>query len=842
MVRLETLLHFYRKRLRVHAVQELLAGTAIVVSVALVLTYQAVNSGVGAAGRQNLRALTGDATLALVARDGRGFDARLRARVAALPGVAHASALLEQGASVAYGGRRVPIHLLGADARLSSLHPLATQRIDLGRLQPGIVLSASVARRLALVRTGRPSGLPQLRLIVRGRARAVPVSAVLDRGMLGPLSDAALGVAPLSYAQRLAHLPQRVTRVLVAPAAGQQTFVRAELERVGAGKLTVLSRDEELRSLTLATAAIDRGTTLLTAIGALVALLFAFTAMLPTLPDRRRFVAALRMTGCPRSYVVQILAFQAIVLGAIASAVGVLVGAALAHGTDHDLTGYLDFAFVLGSHHALSWQVLATTFAGGVLASCLASALPLLDLHAGRAPVAVFARLREPGRTVNVVVLLLALCGLALLATAGAVLLLESSVTIVGMVVSAVAIMLAVFAAIRRLSRRWRPSSLVLALRALRATSPLALGLVVAGAVAVFAAVGMLGWHQSLLNGMYADFRGYFGTADVWIAQPGDDLAVQSFDAHGLARRVAAVDGVRDVRSLRSSLLDVGGRRVWVIARPDGDRPLVPTGQVAAGDVRMLAPRVQAGGWVAVSQQVADARGAGLGGEIRLPTPTGSRTYRVAAITTNLGWGPGAVVMSARSYRRAWGSDDVSALEVDLAPGTDADRAVAAIRHALGVEAAGLQVETAHARVGRATAVARSGLAWSERAARLLLIAAALSLAAAIGAGTWQRRAAFGQLRLMGWRSLRLWYALLWETALVLGTGCLVGAAAGLYGQYLGNRWLRQAIDYPTVQAFAPGKVVSTCLLVFALALAGTAVAGAFMSRTPPRTGRTPPA
>src|SRR5205085_294246 len=160
--------------------------------------------------------------------------------------------------------------------------------------------------------------------------------------------------------------------------------------------------------------------------------------------------------------------------------------------------------------------------------------------------------------------------------------------------------------------------SLALALRALRATSLLSLGLVAVGAVAVFGAVGMIGAHDSMRRGMYADFREYLGTADVWISQPGDDLALQSFDARDLVRRVAAVP-------------------------------------------------------------------------------------------TNLGWTPGAVVMGARDHRRAWGDGDPSAIEVDLEPGASAPVVVRSIRRELGSAAAGLHVETARARIERATAVARDG-------------------------------------------------------------------------------------------------------------------------------------
>jgi hypothetical protein len=122
----------------------------------------------------------------------------------------------------------------------------------------------------------------------------------------------------------------------------------------------------------------------------------------------------------------------------------------------------------------------------------------------------------------------------------------------------------------------------------------------------------------------------------------------------------------------------------------------------------------------------------------------------------------------------------------------------------------------------------------------LLLVAAGFAMSAAIGAGTWQRRVAFGHLRLMGWRPVKLWFTLLWEAGLVLGTGCIIGATAGAYGHYAGDRWLRRSTDYPASFSVAAGQTVTICLLVFAVTLVVTAVPGVLMSRTPPRAGLDP--
>src|SRR5690606_38195027 len=83
--------------------------------------------------------------------------------------------------------------------------------------------------------------------------------------------------------------------------------------------------------------------------------------------------------------------------------------------------------------------------------------------------------------------------------------------------------------------------------------------------------------------------------------------------------------------------------------------------------------------------------------------------------------------------------------------------------------------------------LAGDGLRRLEQVSVLLLVAAAVALAAAIGAALWQRRAAF----------VDYWTALLIESGIVLGTGCVVGVVVGAYGHFLLGRWLRLTTGFP---------------------------------------------
>ena len=133
------------------------------------------------------------------------------------------------------------------------------------------------------------------------------------------------------------------------------------------------------------------------AIGVLLGLLLAFNALLLTVPERRQAIADLRLTGIRRTAVVQMVLFQAVCLGLAATVVGLAAGYALSRGVFHQPTGYLAEAFTLSSATVVGALPLLVASVGGVLATCLASAVPLLDLRRGRARDAVYREAGVPG-------------------------------------------------------------------------------------------------------------------------------------------------------------------------------------------------------------------------------------------------------------------------------------------------------------------------------------------------------------------------------------------------------------------------------------------------------------
>jgi len=847
-VRLSGLLYFYGRRLRTRPVQELLAGLGIAIGVALVFAVQVANSSITDASSAIVRGIAGTASLQLRSRDADGFDGHLIDRVRRLPGVLTSAPVLDQNATiVGPNGRRVAIYLAGAAPSLLALEGSITQNVALHDLsRTGIILPSTTAKALGFPSTilqavnGPPS---HLSLQVRGIATPVGVMAVLGPEAIGPLSSAMAALAPLSLVQRIAGLPGRVTRILVTTKPGQHEKVRRELMVLAAGHLTVAAADQDIELLKRAVVPNTEATGFFALVSGIVGLLLAFNAMLLTVPERRRVIADLRIQGTRPFQLIKMLLFQALCLGVLASLLGLLVGDLLARGLFHETPGYLTVAFPLGTQTIIGLRSLVISFVGGVLATCLAAASPLLDLRRSRAVDAVYFEGGEPGQALGMrAQLWLFIAGAILvLATSSLLIFWPSAVAIatIGLALAALLVIPLCFRLVLGFveviaTRTPRLNMLLVALRALRATTVRSLALAATGAVAVFGSVIAEGSHQDLLHGLYRDYSQYVSTADLWIVNNNDDLATQSFHANGLPARIGAVRGVAGVRSYQGGFLDFGGRRVWIIARSAASPAMIPQSQIEEGNVVAATRRLRNGGWIAVSQRTAQAHHVKPGGVLMLPTPTGPVSYRVAATTTNLGWSSGAIILNSADYSNAWATSDPSALEVDVRPGADTQAVQRAIQRVLGPGVA-LKVQTSGERAAQADALARQGLGRMSQISLLLMIAAALAMASAMGAAIWQRRPTLASLRIQSFSPRQLRSILLYESALVLGTGCITGAIAGIYGHLLSDRFLRLTTGFPAPFAPEGSQAVETILLIVIAALLVLAVPVYVASQAPPR-------
>jgi putative ABC transport system permease protein len=290
---------------------------------------------------------------------------------------------------------------------------------------------------------------------------------------------------------------------------------------------------------------------------------------------------------------------------------------------------------------------------------------------------------------------------------------------------------------------------------------------------------------------------------------------------------------VRDIGSYRGSFLTWGERRLWILAPPSNSAQTIPPSQIVAGNLARARARLREGGWVVVSQALAAEHHLHVGQAFTLPAPRPT-SFRIAALSTNLGWPPGAIIINSLDYARAWLSSDPSAYEIQTKPGVQPAIVRRLLQKALG-RRSGLVVETVNERQQRHYALARQGLLRLTQIRLLVLIAAMLAIAGALGSLFWQRRSFVAFIRCQGFRKPILWRWLLWESSLLLGTGCLAGAVFGVYGQLLLSHALASVTGFPISFDVEALVALSTFALVSVAAVAVVAVPGYLIVRVAPR-------
>jgi putative ABC transport system permease protein len=829
-MRPSTIFYLYRVRLRARFVQELLAVVGIAVGVALLFASQVANTSLAGSVTSLADGLVGAARLQVIARNPQGFSENMVADVQRLPGVQVVAPVLERTVNVVGPrGAQKTIDLIGVDIRFIGLKGRLMARVSAEQLsrQHGLALPTPIAEKIGV------KSLQPLTVQVGARSVATILAVELGERDLGSAVDSPVAILPLAEAQRLTGMADNVTRLLVEPEPGHDREVKDGLQKIAAGRLNVRPANFDASVFDQAESPTVQSTELFSVISALVGFLFAFNAMLLTVPQRRNLITDLRMDGYTPIEILEVMLFDVIALGIVGTLAGLALGDLLSQSLFQAQPGYLSLAFPVGSRHIVSWQSIAIAAAGGLTAAVVGVVVPLRgEIFGYRSAGPVAAKL--PRRVRSSVALTGGLLCIVLttelllggIASVGSAVLAFTSLTLALLLILPVAFS-AAMAAIDRLQQPVMGASSRIAIIELLSSTTRARSLAIAatGAVAVFGSVAIEGAQGNLRDGLHLSAADLSLGTDIWVSPSGGSTTLATTPFEGVeAQRIERLPDVSSVEGYRGGFLDIGVRRVLVLGPPKTDARLVSASQVIAGDIALARLRLRGSGWVTMSQDLANERGLHVGDRFLLPAPRPT-IFRVAAITTNFGWSPGAIVMNADDYAQAWGSKALSAYQVSLKPGVPVATGLREVRSALQPDLA-LVAQSAAQHEQNEVAGQRQGLARLTDISALVLVAAALAMAAAMAAMLWQRRPRLAGMKVDGFAQGELWGALLWESALLLGTGCSVGAIFGLYGQLVLSHALVSVTGFPIVFSIAIPVAAVSFAIVTAIALAVVALPG----------------
>jgi putative ABC transport system permease protein len=823
-----TIIRLYPGRLRDRIGQEAFAFLGIMSGVALLFAVQVSNSSLGSSIAQMTSGLVGRAQVQVIGREANGLPEDLVRRVEHLPGVEAAAPVVEASGAVEGARTRRAVTLLAADQRVARLGGTVLPAVALAAFPTlsAVILPERIAEAVGAHVDSRVT------LRMAGRRLVVPVAAVVGEGAIGQLAQAPVVLAPLRFGQLLADTPSRIARIYVVARAGWTSRVKQTLARVVGDRGDVRPADFDTAVFAQADEPNTQSTALFSQVTAVVGFLFALNGMLMMARGRRMTWAQLRIDGVSVRSLMRLICLDAIVLGVVASLAGLFLGDQLSRHVFPPAPGDLSIGFPIGTARDVQPETILLAFGAGICATVVGSFAPLIGRGGSWETQSATDRQRATSSR------LLLAGAVAWTCTAG-VLLLAPAAGRLGMVLLVVSMMLCLPAVVgatiwlaQRGAESARSLTATIAVGALRAARGRAVVLAGIAAVAVCASGAIEGARGDLQAGLDSAVRGVSDTTQLWVSpsSPVNQLAVIPFRPE-VAEQIATLPHVSRVDVFRGALLTIGLRRVWILGPPRSSPTPVPGNQIVSGDARTANRLVRSGGWAAVSQAVADELHVAIGDSFTLPTSR-PRVVRVAAIITNLGWPPGAIVVSADTFRTSWGSDAAGALQVRFDAGTSALEGKAIVSNALAAGPwSGLTAETVAERERQQRRSSRDGLMRLGQIGRLVLVASALAMAIAVASMILQRRPALAKLRLDGISTRTVFISLLIEIGLLVLIGCAAGAVAGIVGVQILDGWLTTLTGFPVIRSAGGAAVATSFATVAFIAFTVAAVPGYVAAR-----------
>lgn len=834
-VNLSGLLYIYRARLEARAVlvQEAFAILGIAVGVALLFASQVASTSLDQSAAQLNNQFVGSTQVQLDARGPEGVSEQLLRALRRTPAVEVALPVFQQQVNlIGARHRERSVELVGVEPRAVRASGPLLRRFSAKQLeaQEAIALPAPLASELGI------EGAQLVHLQVGGNFVETLVGATLGAKALGGLLHSPIVLATLHYAQSIAGAKGRLSRIFVRydPAHGHRA--RAELARIaGSWHVNLLPGRFDARLFSVAVAPASNSETLFSGISALVGFMLALNAMLITVPSRRKLIEDLRPHGASRWDTIKILLVDATIIGTLACLIGLALGDLLSLAVFQSTPAYLAVAFPIGNNRVVTGQSFAIAVTAGMAAALIGVFWPLRGVLTSSA-----ATRPDPARSRRWTAVRL-LIGLPCLAASGILLAIDPHAAIAGdgaLIIALLSLLPLLFDLSLRLFERLSDAldgvGSALAVRQLQTphTRVRSLAIAATAAIAVFGVVEFQGAQANLEKGLNRSSRSIDSAADIWIMPRGKTSIQPTTPFRALdASKFAGLPGVRAVGIFRGSFLDWGDRRLWVLAPANNSPFPVPVSQIIEGSPSLAALRIRAGGWAVLSQALAQERGLRVGETFTLPAPRPLR-LRLAALITNLGWPPGAVIISSATYARAWTDGRPTAYAIQTSKDASTTAVRDRVQSALG-STPGLAVETAQERNRRRYVVVSEGLSRLTQIRILVLIAAILAVIGAMGSMIWQRRSHIAFIKCHGYGESVLWRWLLAESSVLLATGCLMGSIFGLYGQMLLSHVLNSVTGFPIVIDIEALAAVSSFALVTGFALAAVVLPGYLVVRVP---------
>ncbi len=638
-------------------------------------------------------------------------------------------------------------------------------------LRPGTVLMSAVSMRQTAVAIGQ-----SLALKIGGRMAQVKVVGTIEGD--APTAAALEGVllADIATAQEILGKIGVLDRVdLVLP--DDPAWERRLAERLPPA-VRIVSAGGRTRDTARLSSAFETNLHAMSLLGLVVGLFLIYNTMTFAVLQRRDLIAGLRLLGVTRGEVMRGIFGEALLLGLVGSAVGLLLGIAAAGFLIERVTQTInDMYFTLTVRQlTIAPAVPVQAFALGLATSVLGAMLPAREA-AGTHPLSARSRshlelnsrrLAAWAATVGAITIacsLLLLFGFrrGLVAAISELFLLIAGC---GLTIPALAGLLA------RPMKRWGSCFVRLAVaqvsESLSRTGVAIAALAIAFAVALGVEVMTDSFRVTV-----EDWLRQLMQSDLYLAADPDDHGMDA----AVMGRVAAIPGVAGLSVARKTTVESHLGPLDLMAFQPG-APDRPGYRVKGSDPGRAWSQFFADEAVLVSEPLASRHRLQVGDALSLVTAAGEKTFRVAGIVYDYRSDRGIVLMRRPLYLQHWQDDRLSSVGLLLADGVTSEQIRDAVKVALG-EVPGIQVRSQREIRDASMAVFDRTFAVTGV---LRLLAASVALVGLIGsllALHLERLREFAILRALGMTPRQL-------AAMLLLQSGYIGSCAGLLAVPLG--------------------------------------------------------
>jgi len=832
---------------RRNPLRALLPVVGVAVGVSAVAAILRANRSVTESFRESAKAVAGHSDFVVLGAAGVPIKALESLRFLWRVG---SFAPLVSGAAVLADGSREVVAVIGID--FGGDAPVRETRLAAPRGPAGRVALAAPGSVFVPLPFAQRHGLSagsRLPLVAGGVRTEVTVGGVLALSGLARASGGDLLVTDVFTAGRLLGKSGVVDRVDVVldPGASREAVASEIARRLPEGlRIEPLGRAAEAAGRMARAFRFN-----LNALGLLtvaVGMFLVANAVSVSVLRRRPEIATLRALGASRAEVLAAFLAEGISIGVGGTALGVIGGALLSRAALAAVSGTVESVYAPAAKISAAGFAAPALAAGavGILSALVAAFLPAAEATrvapspAMRPGAGEKIRRRRSGA--RAAAAFLALSAAALLARAGPV----GGFPLFGFV--AVALVVAAVALASPLLVRAGAAAGRRPLEQLfgaagRLASGFFGGSLGRNAIAVTALAMALGMTLAMIttvSSIRETVKAWVETtlrADLWVkSEAGRSGGVVGDLPPEIVPFLESVPGVAAVDPFRArEAADAAGRALTVAA---GDfRVLARAGGaplVDGSDPRAAARKARAAGEVFVSEPYARRFRAGRGGVVRLSTPKGMRSFRIAGVYRDFGNDRGTVLLDRELYLSLFGDRRLTSVAVLARRGVAVDD----LRRRLVSAAAGrfaLDVTTTRDLRDEVLRIFDRTFAVTRALEGIAVAVAVLGIASALAASAVERRRSFGLLRALGASARQLRSAVILEALL---TGVVATAAAAAAGAAFAALLLKvinpQSFGWSVVARVPAGRLAAAAALVLLASVAAGIVPGRIAASTDP--------